>query len=120
MYKLTNIRLKQAKPILDGYTERLVRTQRCDVRRLEMDLRDCWGIGYQSLKGVMRDMLYRDEYKYLAAYYMEHSNSSCVVSEFQTPLAQLYGVERWTIGEERDEAKKMFWDRAFTKMKNAT
>lgn len=85
-----------------------------DAGILERELRDLWGMGYQSLKDVMIDILSNHaEYSHLAAYYMEHSNTPGVVTEFQSPLAKLYGLSSWSYDDAKEQKREEFWERAF-------
>lgn len=69
---------------------------RIDCQRMERELRECWGIGYQELKDVILDMSKRTEYERIAAYYMQHQNALGPVSEFKFRLGQLYGVRHYS------------------------
>ena len=83
--------------------------------RLELELRQLWGLGYQALKFIMIDIvLNHPEYAHLAAYYMEHSNPVGVVTEFQRPLAKLYGLTSWHYDDEKDYKRAEYWKNAFT------
>jgi hypothetical protein len=53
MYKLTDRRLNSAKVILDKYRELLRTSHRINSMMMEKELRDCWGLGYQALKGII-------------------------------------------------------------------
>lgn len=113
MYKLTKKRLQAAKPILDQFEEQLRIHRFVVVGQLESELRRLWGIGYQELKDVFIDMLKQDIYAELAVYYMENSNGgSGVVSEFQRPLAKVYGVPHYHHAE-REQKKEEYWAQAF-------
>lgn len=109
MASLTPRRFEAARPILDKYREQLHRTGHVDAGDLEGELRKCWNIGYQELKDIIIDLAKRDEYRYLAAYYMEHSNAPGVVTEFQGTLAALYGVESYYHAPDREEKREAFW-----------
>jgi hypothetical protein len=51
-------------------------------------------------------------YRNLAAYYMQHQNPQGPVSEFQRPLAKLYGTRRYD-HLDKDGKRKRFWEKAF-------
>ena len=113
MYRLTEHRKAKARDILDRYTRRLHDTRSIKVVRLELKLRKVWGLGYQALKHIMIDILANHpEYVHLAAYYMEH-NPSGVVSEFQQPLAKLYGLSSWYHDDKKETKRTAFWENAF-------
>jgi hypothetical protein len=114
MYRLTQRRKEKALDILDRYTKCLHDTRSMDAAWLERELRDVWGLGYQTLKGIMIDMLANHhEYAHLAAYYMEHSNGPGVVSEFQVPLARLYGITSWYHDDSKEQKRQEYWKTAF-------
>jgi hypothetical protein len=112
MYKLTDRRFAKAKPILDMYRERMLKHRSIDSRALERELRDLWDTGYQEIKDIMLQLLKLYSYRLIAAYYMEETNGTGIVSEFQQPLADFYGV-RQIGGKDFKETRKKFWDRAF-------
>lgn len=112
MARLTEARFQKAKPILDRYREQFHRTRHLNTTLFEKDLKEIWGLHYQELKTVMIDLSRRPEYLYLAARYME-GGSPGVVSEFQSPLAALYGL-RYYHAPDREERQREFWKRAFT------
>ena len=79
--------------------------------QLERELRDLWGIGYQELKDIIIDMVKKDQFPEVAAYYMEHSNSGVgVVSEFKRPLSKLYGIPYFHHAD-REKKRQEFWMR---------
>lgn len=112
MFTLTERRFESAKPILDKYLEKLRSNHQYDTGSLEHELRQSWNTGYQEIKDIMIQLLDVDEYSTVAAWYMEHSNAPGVVSEFQGPLANLYGVASYN-SPDREEKKEQFWKRAF-------
>jgi hypothetical protein len=112
MYRLTDKRLQKAQPILDKYRADLFTARSFAVRGLERELRDTWSLGYQELKDIIRELLKNDRYREVAAYYMERSNPVGVVSEFQQPLAYLYGL-KWFHAPEREGKRAAFWERVF-------
>ncbi len=113
MYRLTERRKSKAREVLDRYTRQLHDSRAIPSDLLERDLRQLWGIGYQELKDVMIDILSNHpEYAHLAAYYMEHSNGQAVVSEFQGPLARLYGLS-WYHDPNRASNRDTYWERVF-------
>ena len=114
MYRLTERRKQEARDILDRYTKCLHDTRRMDARGLERELRELWGFGYQTLKGIMIDTLsHHSEYAHLAAYYMEHSNVPGVVTEFHRPLAKLYGLSSWYYDNAKEQKREDYWTTAF-------
>lgn len=113
MCRLTDRRKAKAREVFDRYTRELHDTGTIENFRLEFELRQLWDIGYQSLKGIMIDILTNhSEYEHIAAYYMERSGSAGVVSEFKTPLAKLYGLS-WYHHEEREAKCAAYWENAF-------
>ena len=119
LYRLTARRKQRAADILDHHTKVLHDTRYINVSRLEHALRERWNIGYQSLKGIMIDMANNHpEYSHLAAYYMEHSNPTGVVSEFQQPLADLFGLTSWDFDDSKEGKRKEYWDNAFALITN--
>jgi hypothetical protein len=112
MYRLTERRLASAQPILEKHRAELFQRHSFDAQSLERELRDTWRLGYRELKGIMRDMLKHERYREVAAYYMEHSSARGVVSEFQQPLASLYGIKSYH-APERKEMRSKFWARVF-------
>jgi HJR/Mrr/RecB family endonuclease len=114
MYRLTELRKSQAREALDRYTRQLHDSRAIIAGQFEHELRQLWGLGYQSVKDIMIDILSNHaEYAHLAAYYMEHSNAPGVVSEFQQPLANLYGLNSWYNDEEKEIKRAAYWDNAF-------
>ncbi len=111
-YRLTERRLDAARDILDKYAEQLRRSKRIDSMGLEHELRETWDLGYRELKDIMSDLLKTDEYKYIAAYYMQHQNPMGPVSEFKADLAALYGLN-WYDSPERQKKQAAFWKRYF-------
>jgi hypothetical protein len=112
MYKLTDRRFAKARPVLDTYRARMLKYRSIDSAALERELRDLWDTGYQEIKDIMLQLLKLHPYRLIAAYYMEESNGTGIVSEFQRPLADFYGV-RHLGAKEFKETRKKFWDRAF-------
>lgn len=112
MCRLTDHRKAKVREVFDRYTRELHDTGAIENFRLEFELRQLWDIGYQSLKGIMIDILTNhSEYEHIAAYYMERSGSAGVVSEFKTPLAKLYGLS-WYHDEEREAKRAAYWENA--------
>ena len=113
MCRLTDRRKAKAREVFDRYTRELHDMGEIKNFRLEFELRQLWDIGYQSLKGIMIDILTNhSEYEHIAAYYMERSGSAGVISEFKTPLAKLYGLS-WYHDEEREARRAAYWENAF-------
>ena len=113
MYKLTDKRFKRAEPVLERYRKQLLEKQRFHATALERELRDLWDIGYQELKSIMIDLLRKEKFMLVAAYYMENTNAPGVVSEFKNTLAELYGIRLFDSSECAD-AQRQFWQRAFS------
>lgn len=113
MYRLTEIRMAKARETLDRYNAELQSTGTFAVNTLERDLQRLFDTGYQEIKSVMIDLLRHGEYELLAAYFMEHSNPTGVVSEFQVPLAALYGATSWRHDATLDSKRRRYWERAF-------
>jgi len=110
VYRLTERRFQKAQSILERYREELCENLTCNASRLERELRDCWEIGYQELKSIMRDLMKRDSFKHLAVYYMEHSNASVgVVDDLKAVLAKVYGVSHYC-APEMEEKREAFWE----------
>lgn len=112
MGRLTEARFQAAKPILDRYRDQLLRTRRLDAGQLEQELKAVWKQHYQGLKPLMIDLSKRPGYVHLAARYME-GGSPGVVSEFQGPLAELYGITHYH-ADDREVKRREFWERAFS------
>ena len=110
MYRVTSRRLAMAQPILDTFTTEIHSKGRIDATRFEMALRECWDVGYQEMKDLAEDLLKMQEYRFLAAYYMENSNGSRdrVAMEFKEVLAKLYGI-KWYDSPDREVKRKAFW-----------
>ena len=111
MYRLTERRLAAAREILDRYADWLQERRRIDPGMLEKELREIWGIGYQTLKDIIIDMLNQDRYRLIAAYYMQHQNAPGPVSEFQPHLARLYGTRMYDPFD-KEGKQKAFWEAA--------
>ena len=113
MYKLTDRRLKKAEPILEKYRTELHGRGDFMVRVFERELRDCWGLGYQELKDIFKQLSKMARYRYLATYYMENSNAPTVASEFKRVLASLYGVtsRKGYDAPERELKREAFWEK---------
>lgn len=111
-YKLTERRLEAVRPILEKYRKLLHKSHHIDPGMLERELRDCWGIGYQALKGIIIDLAKMGRYRLVAAYYMQHQNVPGPVAEFKKPLAQLYGTRGYDHFD-KEGKRKTFWENAF-------
>lgn len=111
MYTLTERRFKKAKSILEKYRAQMLKYKIIQAMALERDLRDCWDTGYREIKDIMIQLLKDERYVYLAAYFMENSNSSVgVVMEFQEPLATLYGAKSFYHDKNYKEKRDAFWN----------
>jgi hypothetical protein len=116
MYKLTERRLAKAKHILDAAAAELEKDRDLNTGGLEMQLRECWDLGYQELKDIFCQMLEMKDYQNLAAFYMQFSNDMGVVSEFQRPLRKFYGVKELPL----DVDFKGFWKLVAARSETAT
>ena len=63
MYKLTERRLTKARSILDEANADLKRSHHINTSSFEMELRDCWELGYQELKDIFCQMLKMEEFQ---------------------------------------------------------
>jgi hypothetical protein len=110
MYKLTERRRAKAEPILEKYRTQLQEKGVIDAQQFEKELRDCWNTGYQEMKDIAKQLLKISQYRFLAAYYMEHSNGmrTLVASEFKEALAHLYGVKHYD-SPDRESKRRAFW-----------
>jgi hypothetical protein len=114
MYRLTDLRKAKARETLDRYSAELQRRGAFEANGLECELRGIWDTGYREVKDAMIDLLRNHpEYEPLAAYFMEHSNPAGVVSEFQGPLAKLYGLSSWQHDETMDSKRARYWKTVF-------
>lgn len=110
MYRVTPRRLKKALPILEHHRAELHKSGRMDARGFEMELRECWDVGYQEMKSLAEDLTKNERYLYVAAYYMEYSNGSrdMIASELKSVLEDLYGFN-WRESRDLDAARDKFW-----------
>jgi hypothetical protein len=108
MYKLTERRLKNAKPILERYRTELHDRGTINAGVLEKELCECWDTGLRELKDVFQQLSKGPRYRHLTAYYMEHSTGPVVVSEFKPALAALYGIDYYN-SPERERMREAFW-----------
>lgn len=116
MYRLTERRYEKALPIFESHRKRLESGQHVDARLLDQELRECWNVGYQELKNIVIQLLDDPRFGLVAASYMENINGRLVVSEFKTPLAELYGLEVFD-SPARDKQAKAFWTKAFASLR---
>lgn len=114
MYRLTDLRFAKAEEILERHLAHIHAGHHIDALGMEMELRECWNIGYQELKPIMEQLMARSRYTLLAASYMENSNGGQVVCEFQAPLAKLYGANYYAASD-YDQKRDQFWARAFSR-----
>jgi hypothetical protein len=122
MYKVTERRLTAARPILEKYRAQLFARHSFDTHAFEHELRDVWKTGYQEIKDVVieitrkrrRSIIVRetDRYREVAAYYMENDNGGRTVSEFQHPLAELYGISHFH-ADDRGKKRDEYWKKVF-------
>ena len=111
MYRLTEKRLARAEGILEKYRAELFAKRSFSAESFERELRELWKVGYQQMKSIARDMLNKERYREVAAYYMEHSNPGTgVAAEFRLPLASLYGIRSYH-APEREQMRTKFWAR---------
>ena len=112
MYRLTEKRLRSAMAVFEECRQRLFAEHSFDALILERHLKTAWGIGYQELKDVMQDMLRNARFREVAVFYMEHSNTPGVVSEFKEPLARVYGISHYD-AKDREARRKAYWEEVF-------
>jgi hypothetical protein len=108
MYRLTEDRFEKAKPILERYRTQLHNRGKINARGLEKELRKCWDSGYQEVKDIVKRLSKTTRYRYLAAYYMEHSETGGVVTEFWPTLSELYGIDYYQ-SPMREKKREAFW-----------
>ena len=109
MYRLTDIRFQKAKHILDKYQELLHENLEYSTGLLEKELRECWNVGYQEIKSILKDLIKKHpKYLHLALYYMQFQGHSPVV-EFQSTLAAHYGADDYGTDDFKAK-KKEFWE----------
>jgi len=114
MYRLTEDRFEKAKPILERYRTALHNRGKFDARRLEKELRECWDTGYRQVKDIFKRLSKIPRYRYLAAYYMEHSGTGRAVTEFWPTLTKLYGIDYYQ-SPMRESKREAFWRKLRTK-----
>jgi hypothetical protein len=121
MYKMTDRRLATAKPILEKYRAQLFTSHSFDTHAFERELRDAWSTGYREIKDVVTEIAKKrrrtvekdtDRYREVAAYYMQNNNGACVASEFQRPLAELYGITHYDAND-REQKRAEYWENVF-------
>lgn len=109
MYRLTPLRRKKVKPILEKHRDELYASGRTCVADIEMALRDCLNTGWREVKSIVTALAKEERYKYLAAFFMESiEGMERVPSEFKPVLSKLYGIRRFSDAE-RGERRKAFW-----------
>jgi hypothetical protein len=109
MHRLDNRRLAKARPILEVYLARFEETGRIATVFFEAELRKCWGVDYQALKSIMRDLPGFPRYRHLAAHYMETCSESGAPIEYQGVLAKLYGIASYRESPDREAKREAFW-----------
>ena len=119
-------RVEHAAPILDRYNEQLHRDGEINSVALELELREAWCVGYQALKTIMIALMQYPKYEHLAAYYGEFSNPAmmsesegafytlephemCVISDFEQPLAEVYGASTWHHDHTLKSKREEYW-----------
>ena len=111
MYTLTDRRFQQAEAILENYRNCLNKSLKYDTHAFEMELRECWGVGYQEIKELLIDLIKKHStYRDLALYYMQFQNVPGPVSEFHSTLAKEYGAESYYTDDFKTK-KEEFWKR---------
>ncbi len=110
MYRVTPRRMKKALPILERHRAELHKSGRMDARGFEMELRECWDVGYQEMKSLAEDLSKNERYRFVAAFYMENSNGSrdMVASVLKDVLEKLYGFD-WHVSRDYEAARDKFW-----------
>jgi hypothetical protein len=61
----------------------------------------------------MIQLLKQDQYRLVAAFYMEQSSSPGVISAFKRHLAKLYGIPSFH-SNDREQKRREFWERALS------
>jgi len=108
-YRLTEKRLREARPILDAAFEFLVEMRGAYLpAQFERDMTRCWGVGHKELKQIMDDLLRHDQYKYVAVRYME-CNFCRLTRECQAFLKKFHGIKTYD-EKTYPEIRKPFWD----------
>jgi hypothetical protein len=109
MYRLDEERFAKAKPILEKYRAKLHATGKFNPEAIEKELRQCWHATSRDVKDVVMRLSKTARYKYLAAYYMEHSDAGKKpLMEFWPTLSVVYGVEYYQ-SLIRVRRQKAFW-----------
>lgn len=110
MYKVTDRRFQKAESILEEYRDSLNKNLDYDTHAFEMELRNCWDVGYQEIKDLLIDLIKKHpRYKHLALYYMQFQNAPGPVCEFHETLAKEYGAENY-YSDEFEQKKDRFWE----------
>jgi hypothetical protein len=109
--KLTDSQFNQAKELLNGYNAGFMQTKQLDTRKMEKELCEVWGLTYLAIRDMMKDLFKKDEYRLLAARYMENGVPS-VPFTFKPILAKLYGMTIYD-SRDREEKQREFWASAF-------
>lgn len=116
MYKLTERRFDDAEAILEDARASLIERGAFNASVFERQLSEIWNVGYQEIKDLMNDIVKRfPRFKYVAVYYMENSNPSGVVLEFQDTLATEYGLSSFNL-DAIAKLRAEFWESARTEM----
>jgi len=106
-WHFTECRKKKAIPILDDALSMLHKNGgSCLPPSFEKDIRECWHLGYQELKGIMIDMMDDSKYQPVAVKYM---TKGAVVSEFQRPLKKFLLISNCH-DELYENALKQYWN----------
>jgi hypothetical protein len=110
MYRLTDLRFKKSKEILEKYHDQFYRSFEFDARAFECELKECLKTGYKEIGDIAVGLLKDDKYRHVALYYMEHCDGQCVRSEFKGHLADAYEISAYDI-QRREDKKEEFWSR---------
>ena len=102
--------LKKAEPILEKYRNELYETGNISRGALKKELLQSGAFtGFEgSAKLFFIQAAKATRYRYLVAYYMEHSAQGRVNSEFKSSLAKLYGIDDYH-SPEKGRMRKAFW-----------
>jgi hypothetical protein len=110
MYTLTDRRFQQAEDIFEKYQGILIKNLEYDTHDFELELRNCWSVGYQEIKSILIDLIEKyPKFRYLTLYYMQFQNPSGPVWEFLETLAEQYGMEYYHSSECKRKQEE-FWE----------
>jgi hypothetical protein len=90
-------------------------TGKFNAEGFEKELRKCWHTGLPQVKDIVKRLSQTPRYRYVAAYYMEHSDAGKKpLTEFWPMLSELYGVPYYQ-NLMRESKRKAFWRKLRTK-----